>query len=466
MTRILQTRWWKAVACALPALVLAIEAAAADQPSRRTNVLLIVSDDQGYADGGCFGGSEILTPALDRIAAEGVRLTSFYVTWPACTPSRSGLLTGRYPQRNGLYDMIRNDMVNYGHRFTEIEYQFSPEMTLGLDEREVTLAQPLKAAGYRSAVVGKWDSGRARRYLPLARGFDFFYGFANTGIDYWTHQRYGIESMFRDNERIEAEGYVTDLFGDQADRFLRENKDRPFFLYVPFNAPHGASNLERDSYQAPAETISLYAGRDPNDRRTKYMAMVTRMDQQIGRLLDTLDELKLADDTLVIFFSDNGGAGAGDNTPLRGGKSTMFEGGIRVCALARWPGKIPAGTVCSEFLTSLEVFPTVLAATAAQAPQGIRLDGFDMLPVLAGQQPSPRKEMFWERRNDRAARVGHYKWVESAKGSGLYDLAIDIGERRDLSAEKPEVLARLKARFAAWKAEMDAAEPRGPFRDY
>ncbi len=177
---------------ALPALQLALSTAAPSASEPPPNILLIVSDDQGWRDLGCFGRKDILTPRLDQLAQEGVRANSFYVTWPGCTPSRGSLLTGRYPQRNGLYDMIRNDLVNYGHRFTEAEYAVSPEMTLGLDLREVLISQLLRQAGYRCGAVGKWDSGRARRFLPLQRGFDFFYGFANTGIDYYTHERYGI----------------------------------------------------------------------------------------------------------------------------------------------------------------------------------------------------------------------------------------------------------------------------------
>jgi arylsulfatase A-like enzyme len=183
-------------------------------------------------------------------------------------------------------------------------------------------------------------------------------------------------------------------------------------------------------------------------------------------LLNTLKELKLEQDTLIIFYSDNGGSGPGDNKPLRGGKSSMFEGGLRVPFIARWPGRIPAGKVTHEFLTAMEIFPTVLAATQTSTPTGITLDGFSMLPVLAGEVKSPRQEMFWQRRIDKAARVDHWKWFESAKGSGLYDLTSDPGEKEDLSTQKPEVLALVKARFAAWQKAMEATEPRGPFRNY
>lgn len=446
----------------LVVLLLTAPTLSADRP----NVLLIVSDDQGYADLGCAGGDGVKTPHLDRLATDGVRATNFYVAWPACTPSRGSLLTGRYPQRNGLYDMIRNDLVNYGHKYTEAEYAVSPEMTLGLDVREVTVADVLSRAGYRCGMVGKWDSGRAKRFLPPRRGFDFFYGFANTGIDYWTHERYGVPSMFRGLDRVKEEGYATDLFEREALRFLRESAGQPWFLYLAFNAPHSASSLTDRAVQAQDAYLKLFPDRDPKAARTKYLAAVANMDHAIGRVLATVEAAGATKDTLVLFLSDNGGPKVADNGPLRGTKSQVFEGGLRVPLVARWPGVLPASRVTDEFLTALEVFPTVLAATGAAPPKGVVLDGFDMRPILAGKQPSPRKEMFWQRRGDRAARVGAYKWVESAAGSGLFDLTTDVGEKHDLSIERPAELARVKARWGAWRKEMDAAEPRGPFRDY
>ncbi|MBS0207879.1 MAG: sulfatase-like hydrolase/transferase [Planctomycetes bacterium] len=434
--------------------------------ARRPNVLLIVSDDQAYSELVCFGNTEVRTPRLDRLASEGVRVTDFYVTWPACTPSRGSILTGRYPQRNGLYDMIRNDLVNYKHQYTPSEYAISPEMTLGMDLREVTIAQPLHAAGYACGAVGKWDGGRAKRFLPQQRGFDFFYGFANTGIDYWTHERYGVPSLFRGNELIKEEGYATDLFCREALNFIRANRERPFFLYVPFNAPHGASSFTDKTAQAPADEIAQYASIKAEGRRSKY-ACITHMDASIGQLLDELKALELEKDTLVIFFSDNGGGGQGATAKLRGTKNSLFQGGLRVPFIARWPGKIPAGAVRHEFLTALEVFPTLLAATGVSAPAGVKLDGFDMLPTLAGQQPSPRHQMYWQHQDDAAARFDNLKWVAPAAGAGgLFDLSCDEGEQHDLSSERPEVAAQLKARFQDWRAEMDASEPRGPFRDY
>lgn len=447
---------------------LSVHAAAG---AKKPNILIIVADDMGYGDLGSFGNTEIGTPRLDRLAAQGVRLTNFYVTWPACTPSRGSLLTGRYPQRNGTYDMYRNDVVNFQYRFPLDEYAVSPEMILGMDEREVLLPRVLRPAGYRSTIAGKWDLGQLKRFLPLARGFDDFYGFANTGIDYFTHERYYVPSMRRGNDLTAADKgtYATWLFERETIRQIRESGDRPFFAYLPFNAPHGASNYEPPrGAQAPKEYADRFgpAKDDKQLRLAHYRGAVVCMDEAIGRVLDLLDELKVADNTIVVFFSDNGGSGGASNAPLRGHKGQMFEGGIRVPCLVRWPGVTRPGSVSDEFLTAMEIFPTVARAAGAELPAGVVLDGFDMRAVLAGQAPSPRKEMFWQRRGDRAARVGQWKWVDSKAGKGLFDLSQDIGEQHDLSAEKPEVLARLQARFDNWKKEMAAAEPRGPFRDY
>lgn len=449
--------------------------AAASLHAAPPNVVLIISDDQGYPDLGCIGSKPIQTPNLDKLAARGVRGTSFYVTWPACTPSRGSLLTGRYPQRNGLYDMVRNDLVNYGHRYSPEEYAVSPEMTLGLDPKEVTLGDMLRKAGYVSGAVGKWDMGQAKRYLPLQRGFDFFYGHGNNGIDYYTHERYGAPSLFRGNERTEEDKgkYVTEVFQREALYFVNEHAGRkPFFLYLAFNAPHGASTLAEDNggkkpgVQAPEEYKARYRDILKDEKLAGYYGAVTCMDDAIGAVMDAVEQAGQTENTIYLFMSDNGGSGNGGNAPLKGSKSTMWEGGLRVPFLFVWPGKVPAGKVTDEFLTALEIAPTLLAATGAPAPEGVVMDGFDMLPILRGERKSPRNEMFWQRRADKAARVGQWKWLESAKGKGLYDLSSDLGETRDLSEEKPEVLQMMREKFAAWRQAMDETEPRGPFRDY
>jgi len=474
----------------LPSVVLLIVPAAGLSAERPPNVLLIVSDDQGYHDLGCFGSEEIKTPNLDRLAEGGARLTSFYVTWPACTPSRGSLLTGRYPQRHGVYDMIRNEAPDYGKEYTPAEYAVTFERIGGMDTREVLLPAMLKRAGYRSGIYGKWDLGSLKRFLPTSRGFDDFYGFVNTGIDYFTHERYGVPSMYRNTQPTSEDRgtYCTDLFEREAVRFLEANRDRPFFLYVPFNAPHSASNLDpkiRSAPQAPERYRKMYPQLQAEEgyvqstryghatlvanrakRRLEYAASITCMDAAIGKLLALLDEYEIAEQTIVIFFADNGGGGGSDNAPLSGGKGRMFEGGLRVPCIVRYPRRIAAGTVCHAFLTSLEIVPTLLAEAGVRPPGDVILDGYDMMPTLADGAPSPRTQMFWQRRDDRAARVGHWKWVQSASGGGLFDLSEDIAEKHDLSEESPQKLEELKAAFARWESEMAAAEPRGPFRDY
>ncbi|RZO57824.1 MAG: N-acetylgalactosamine-6-sulfatase, partial [Limisphaerales bacterium] len=335
--------------------------------------------------------------------------------------------------------------------------------------------------------------GVHKRFLPLARGFDEFYGFVNTGIDYYTHERYGVPSMYRNNTPTTTDKgtYCTDLFEREAVRFLKSHHKKPFFLYLPFNAPHNASNLDpaiRAGAQGPESAKKLYphlqadAGfterkfgkygeklfQVPNraTKRLEYAASITSMDAAIGRVLELLDHYQVADNTLVIFLSDNGGGGASDNAPLRGGKGQMFEGGLRVPCIIRWPGRVPAGKTNDAFLTTLEILPTLLQASQVKPPQDVILDGFDLLPVLRGEKPSARHTMFWQRRLNKGARVGDWKWVNSNRGSGLFNLRTDVGEQQDLSVTHPNKLEELKQHFARWKKQMDAAEPRGPFRDF
>jgi arylsulfatase A len=457
--------------------------------SDRPNIVLILADDQGYNDLGILGNG-IITPTLDRIAQEGTRLSNFYVAWPACTPSRGALLTGRYPQRNGIYDMIRNEAPDYGKQYTAAEYEVSFERIGGMDLREVLLPQMLNTAGYKSGIFGKWDLGSLKRFLPTSRGFDDFYGFVNTGIDYYTHERYGVPSMYRDRSQTEEDKgtYCTHLFEREVIRFLESNAGKsPFFLYVPFNAPHASSALDptiRSFVQVPDQYKAMYPAVEPEvqsgtkygkaatvvtpeARRRDYRAAVTCMDESIGKLLAVLEQKQILDQTIVIFCSDNGGSGGADNEPLKGHKSQTWEGGIRVPCLVRWPvGKVPAGKVSDAFLTSLEIFPSLAAATGAMVRADVTLDGFDWWPTIRGEQESPRTEMFWKKQDSIAARVGNWKWVVMDGKSGLFDLTSDIGEQTDLSEQKPEVLKMVQSRYENWVAEMAAAPARGPFRDF
>lgn len=441
------------------------------------NIILIVSDDQGYNDLGVAGSTDIRTPNLDQLAKEGMRFTNFYVTSSACTPSRGSLFTGRYPQRNGTYELFRNNRVNDGHVYTSYEYRTSPERILGMDVREVLFPEFLKNAGYKNGIFGKWDLGQLNRFLPLQRGFDEFYGFVNTGIDYYTHERYYVPSMYRNNSpTTEDKGtYATYLFEREAVRFIKENRDNPFFLYLPFNAPHGSSSLDpeiRGTIQAPIEYLTMYPDGDTRreQRRREFMAAVTCMDDAIGNIIGLVDSLGLTENTIVMFFSDNGGGTGSDNSPLSGGKANMWEGGIRVPFIVKWPGKIEKGQVIDNFISSLEIFPTILDITDIGKPDSLVLDGFSILPLLTGEERNlERKEMYWEFRDEYAARVGQMKWIKSEKrprNNGFFDLFEDIGERNDLSEKETEAFKMVKDKFNDWQKEMDDAEPRRPFKNF
>ncbi len=441
------------------------------------NIIIIISDDQGYNDIGICGNEDIITPNLDKLVRDGTRFTDFYVTCSGCTPSRGSLFTGRYPQRNGTYELFRNNRVNDGHVYTPYEYSTSPERILGMDEKEVLLPQLLKQAGYISGLFGKWDLGQLRRFLPLQRGFDQFYGFSNTGIDYYTHERYFVPSMYRNNNPTsEDKGiYSTYLFEREALRFIKENHKNPFFLTISFNAPHTASSLDpeiKGTVQAPAEYLSLYPApkSSKEKKRNGYMAAVTCMDDAIGNVLSLIDEFGLTENTIVIFFSDNGGSGLADNSPLSGGKGSMWDGGLRVPFIIKWPGIIEKGRVIDNFVSSLEIFPTILAIAGIEKPDSVILDGFNLLPLFTGEDKSlSREEMYWEFRQEQAARVGNYKWIQSSRrenNNGFFDLLEDVGEQNDLSFKSLKELNMVKKKFNQWQREMDLASPRGPFKDF
>ncbi len=437
------------------------------------NIILIVSDDQGYNDLGVYGARDIKTPNLDKLADDGVRFTNFYVTASFSTPSRCGMLTGRYPQRNGTFELFRNDRVDDGYSYGSYEYSTSPERILGTDLREVLFPELLHKAGYNNGIFGKWDMGQLKRYLPLQRGFDQFYGFVNTGIDYYTHERYNVPSMYSNNEPTTKDKgiYSTYLFEREALRFVKENRGNPFFLYLPFNAPHSSSSLDpkiRGTVQAPPEYLAMYpeATTVRELRRRGYMAAVTCMDNAIGNVLRMVDSLGLQKNTIVIFFSDNGGGTGSDNFPLSGGKATMWEGGLRVPCIMKWPGRIKEKQVLNNFVSSLEIFPTLLAVAGLEKPDSLILDGFNILPLLTGDGNLERKEMYWDLREEFAVRIGDMKWIKSKKVNGLFDLSDDIGEKDDLSKKEINNFNEIKDKFQKWQLEMSNTEPRGPFKDY
>lgn len=399
---------------------------------RRPNVLLIVSDDQGYADASCYDHPpEVSTPNIDRIAQGGVRLTDGYASAWVCAPTRAGLLTGRYQQRYGFYT--------------------AGNSRIGMPLTEITVADVLKKAGYATGAFGKWHLGIEPDYHPLRRGFDEFYGFlGHGGHDYFDLRvTDAYTSIYRNDKPIEETGYLTDNLTREAVSFIERHHQRPFFLYLPYSAVHWP-------LQAPEEDVRRFDTGDPE--RDIYLAMLARMDDGIGKVLDALERAGVDDNTLVFFLSDNGGArkNHADNGVLRDYKQSAYEGGIRVPFIVRWPGKLPAGTVCSEPIICLDVMPTVLAAVGLELPGDRVYDGRDMLPVLRGEAEQPLHEaLFWDGDSDQwAVRSGKWKLVSRRGSLELYDLEADIGETDDLTDDNPQVVDRLRRAYVAWRDQM------------
>lgn len=410
-------------------------------------------DNVGYGDLGCYGNADVKTPRLDRLAREGVRCTDFYVSTSSCTPSRGALLTGRYPIRNGLEHQLRPEENRSG---------------IGLPHREKIIPQYLKPAGYATGCFGKWNIGWAAGSRPTERGFDEFFGHASGNINYYTHTYHGRNDMFRGTEPVKVEGYSTDLFADAARDFIRRNANRPFLVYLPFNAAHflGKQNMlpgEKPVWQVPGKCLEEY-GLDPDepDPRKRYRAVLTSLDDAIGRVLDTIDELGLRERTVIVVVSDNGafmlkdrGLEVASNGPFRNGGITTYEGGVRIPCILRWPGRLPAGFVCREMLSHLDLLPFILASAGVDPPKDRVLDGRDPSTVFSGISPSPHLRLFFRYGGWNGMRRGSYKLVRPRRGKPdeLYDLAKDPGERNDLGGKRPGILESMKRDLDDWLAQ-------------
>jgi arylsulfatase A-like enzyme len=414
-------------------LGLAGPPAAADEAGRRPNVLIFLSDDVGWGEYGFQGSKDIPTPHIDSIAKAGVRFPQGYVSGPYCSPTRAGLMTGRYQTR-------------FGHEFNSVAAR------AGLSLKETTIAERLRDAGYATAAIGKWHLGLAPEYHPLQRGFGMFYGtLANT--PYYHPTNFVDSRLGRETRPVEDEGfYTTDMYAKRAVDWLEENKGKPWFLYVPFNAQH-----------APLQAPQKYLDRFPNirdERRKTFAAMMSAMDDAVGQVLGKVKAIGQEEDTLVVFFADNGGptpTTSSSNGPLRGFKATTWEGGVRVPFCMKWPAKLPAGAVYDRPIIQLDLLPTALAAAGVKADPSWKLDGVDLTPYLTGANAGqPHETLYWRFGPQWAIRHGDWKLVVGRQGSGkpeLYNLAEDIGESKDLAAAQPEKVKELQSLYDRWNAE-------------
>ncbi len=421
------------------ALFAASQGAAATAP--RTNVLIILCDDLGYADVGFQGSKEIATPHLDRLAASGVRCTNGSVSHSFCSPTRAGMLTGRYQAR-------------FGHEFNPVYDPLDASEGLPLTER--LLPQHLKGSGYRTGWVGKWHLGASPDHTPWRRGFDETYGFIGGGHAFqkWTPngRQYTLPLSRNGQSLDEVPEHLTPAFGTEGADFVRRNRNEPWLLYMAFNAPH-------TPHQPTAEREARFA-RIANVARRRYLAQISLLDDAVGEITGALAETGQAQRTLVFFFSDNGGpvAQGASNAPLRGQKGQVYEGGVRVPFLVSWPGKLPGGKIYDRPVSSLDVVPTALAVAGARLPKERKLDGVNLIPFLTGgSKGEPHPHLFWRVAAGHAVRSGQWKLVrQKEKAPELYDLAADPSEATDVFATETEAAARLTRELDGWDRQLIA----------
>lgn len=436
-------------------LALVVASSGPVRAAEKPDIVFFLIDDLGYADCGFNGGKDIRTPHIDALAKGGTNLAAHYVQ-PVCSPTRAALMTGRYATGTGVYTIVR------------------PGAKWGLPLEERTLASALKEAGYTTAITGKWHLGEFDpAYVPTSRGFDHQYGHYFGAIGYFTHIRDGKPDWYRDGKPLQEEGYSTELVAREACRLIgAQAKGKPLFLYVPFNGVHSP-------LQAPEKYLEPYA--NLSEKRKTMAGMLSAVDEAIGQIVTALEKAGRRKNTLIVFSADNGGPTnfSNDNGPLRGGKGTLYEGGVRAAAFANWPGRIPAGATLQEPMHVIDWYPTLVKLAGGSLEQKRPLHGRDVWPMLTQGAKSPHESILLVQNPQRAAvRVGDWKLLMNASesiedavpqgrakadrakvgASGLYNLATDVGEKNDLAAQEPE---RVKAMQATLEAYLRDAVPEG-----
>jgi arylsulfatase A-like enzyme len=416
--------------------------ASGDKP----NIILILADDLGYGDVGCYGSKVINTPYIDALAKGGMRFTDFHANGPMCSPTRAAVLTGRYQQRCGIEGVL----------------SVKSNRDTGMAPEEVTFAEVLNGAGYATACLGKWHLGYRVPFIPVNQGFDTFRGFMAGGSDYHSHiNRSGEPDWWKDDKLVPEKGYSTDLLTDHAIRFIKQNKDRPFCVYIPHQAVHfpfQGPNDEADrviggNYWSKAKYGRRYD--DVKDRKAAYKEMIESLDANVGRIVAVVNRLGLKKRTLIFFTSDNGAyRWVGSNLPCRGQKTDLWEGGHRVPTVAYWPGRIRPGTVTGETTMTMDLFPTMAAMAGAKLPNALKLDGVNLLPLLLEGRKLPERTLFWRFRRQHAVRKGPWKLLVRGGDQYLFNLDDDIGEEKNLLDAKPDIVDLLRAEFLAWEKDV------------
>lgn len=440
------TRRLSIVALILAGCAFQLEPEARQTSTSRPNIVVIIMDDMGYGDLGSYGVPDAKTPNIDRLAREGVRMTDFYANAANCSPTRTAFITGRYQQRYGI-EMPLGERPDDPQR--------------GVEASATSLPRMLHDAGYRTALIGKWHLGWEPRFHPNRHGFEEFWGFLGGWVDFYSHMgSYGKHDLFHNEEPVTAQGYLTDEITTRAKAFIEQHQRERFFVEVAYNATHWPFQPPGDPR---ARADMLHDG-----TRAEYVAMLESADRGVGEILATLDRAGLARTTLVIFTSDNGGEWLSRNAPFFHRKSTLWEGGIRVPALLRWPDRLPARTVSRQIGITMDLTASILAAAGVSAPADYRPEGIDLVPLLRDRRTVERT-LFWRIKNaardQKAVRQGRWKYMRDGVGvvdsvhEFLFDLESDPGERQDLAAARPQMLPPFRQLVATWEADVDGNRP-------
>jgi len=409
--------------------------------SDKPNIILIMADDLGYGDIGCYGSTKISTPYIDALASGGMKFTDYHSNCPVCSPTRAALLTGRYQQRAGIEGVI---------------YAKGPTRQTGLALEETTFAEVLKTRGYATGIFGKWHLGYNVQFNPARQGFDEFRGYVSGNVDYHSHiDGAGFDDWWKNLEKVPEEGYCTDLITKHGIDFIERHKDEPFCLYLPHESVHSPYQGRNDPPQRlPGGKKGKKARREEIARA--YKEMVEVMDEGIGKIVETVRRLGLKRKTFIFYCSDNGATKNGSNGALAGYKGSLWEGGHRVPAVAYWPGRIKPGTVTNQTTLGMDMYPTMASIAGAKIPAGLKLDGVDLLGMLTENRKLPERTLFWRYRKQKAVRKGPWKLLVQGDSVRLCNLDNDLGEKNNLAGAKPEMLKTLQDELASWEQEVSA----------
>jgi arylsulfatase A-like enzyme len=407
--------------------------------SSRPNIIYIMADDLGYADLSCYGRKDYQTPHLDKLASQGVKFMNAYAAGPLCTPTRAAFMTGRYPARTtiGLLEPLRGR---------------PKDSAIGLTADITSFPSILRKNGYNTFLVGKWHLGFGPEHTPNKNGYDYFFGFNAGGTDYVSHSnRFGKSDLYENEKAISKDGYLTDLWMEKAVEILKQKHEKPFFLSIMFNAPHWPWQAPGDSRYP--DTLDWKKG----GSKEKFAAMVKSMDDAVGRIMQTVDDEKLAANTVVIFTSDNGGEIYSDMGIYAGRKEQLWDGGIREPAFVRWPGEIPANSVTQQLSITMDWPATILALAKASPDPAFPLDGIDLMPFMTGKKTIKERTFYWrlsQSTKQKAIRDGKWKYLKVEDDEFLFNLIDDPGEKKDLKLAQPSIFKKLKEKYEKWEREM------------